>query len=304
MEPPLTLDEPGRMLMGMIVRPLRVYVSPVFRRIGLMLLAAVVTLASPALPAGGQDAPATPEVAVTDRVAPVWDGTYRRIRVPILMYHYVSPLPENADEYRRELTISPDTFRAHLEYLFFEGFTPISLYDLDEALLTGRELPAKPVVLTFDDGYIDHYTHVFPLLKQYGFTGTFFIITGRVDARDPNYVSWEQVGEMAAAGMDMEPHTKNHVSLQGRDYDFLVYEMLGSIESIKAHTGRQPHLFSYPVGQYDADTLAVARTLPIWRAVTTANGRYHTTDNRLEMPRVRITGGMSAPALASVLRGD
>jgi peptidoglycan/xylan/chitin deacetylase (PgdA/CDA1 family) len=233
-----------------------------------------------------------------------WDGTYRRIRVPILMYHYVSPLPDDADEYRRDLTILPGVFHAHIEYLFFEGYSTISLYQLDDALLTGTPLPPKPIVLTFDDGYIDHYTNVFPALKEYGFTGTFFIITSRPDANDSNYVSWDQIQEMSDAGMSMESHTKTHQSLRERDYDFLVYEMLGSIESLQAYTGRQPHMFAYPVGHYDDAALGVAQTLPIWRAVTTHGGHIHTTDNRLELDRVRISGGMGVPGLASVLRGD
>lgn len=233
-----------------------------------------------------------------------WDGTFRRIRVPILMYHYVSPLPPNADDVRRELSVSPEQFRSHIEYLFYEGYTAISMYQLDEALRTGTELPPKPVVLTFDDGHIDHFTNVFPILQEFGYTGTFFVITGLTDANDPNHVSWQQVQQMSDAGMSMEAHTKNHISLRQRSYDTLIYEMLGSMESLQAYTGRAPHIFSYPVGHYDNDTLAVARTLPIWRAVTTEAGRWHTTDNQLTMPRVRIPGNLSATGLASILRED
>jgi peptidoglycan/xylan/chitin deacetylase (PgdA/CDA1 family) len=264
---------------------------------GLMLFPGVVI---------GQDSPLPQDSSsfAWQETESVWDGTYRRIRVPILMYHYVSQLPDDADEYRRDLTILPDVFHAHMEYLFFEGYSTISLYQLDDALRTGTPLPPKPIVLTFDDGYIDHYTNVFPSLREYEFTGTFFIITSRPDSNDSNYMNWTQIQEMSDAGMSMESHTKTHQSLRERDYDFLVYEMLGSIESLQAYTARQPHMFSFPVGHYDDATLAVAQTLPIWRAVTTHNGRYHTTDNRFELDRVRISGGMGVPGLASVLRGN
>lgn len=248
--------------------------------------------------------PTTPEMRGSQRPEPAWDGTFRRIRVPILMYHYVSPLPPNADDVRRELTVTPEQFRAHVEHLFYEGYSAISLDALNEALLNGTPLPPKPVVLTFDDGYIDHFTNVFPVLQEFGFTGVFFVITGLADANHPDHLSWEQVVQMADAGMSMEPHTKNHISLRERSYETLVYEMLGSIESLEAYTGRQPHMFSYPVGQYDAATLAVARTLPIWRAVTTEPGRWHTTDNRLQVTRVRIPGGTGAAGLASILQED
>jgi peptidoglycan/xylan/chitin deacetylase (PgdA/CDA1 family) len=239
---------------------------------------------------------------IPERVESSWDGTYRRIRVPILMYHYVSDLPEGADATRTDLTLTPATFAAHMEYLFYQGYTPVSLYALDDALLTGTPLPAKPVVLTFDDGYVDHYTNVLPVLQQYGYTGTFFIITGTADAENPEHLSWTQITSMAEAGMDMESHTKTHPDLRGRDYDFLTYQLLGSIESLQAFTGKTPHMFAYPVGNYDDAVLGVLKTLPVWRAVTTERGVYQTTDNRLEMPRLRIHHTTGVAALAAILQ--
>jgi len=231
------------------------------------------------------------------------DGTLRRIRVPILMYHYISPLPADADAYRQDLTITPDVFRAHMRYLHDEGYSTISMYQLDEALMQGSLLPPNPIILTFDDGYIDAYTTVFPILREFGLTGTFFIITGRADANDPDYVNWQQISEMSAAGMSMESHTKNHADLRGRTYDFLVYELLGSLESLQAYTGIEPHIFAYPIGHYDGMTLDVVRGLPVWRAVTTQAGMLQTTDNRLEMPRVRVSGDTGVSGLAYLLGG-
>jgi peptidoglycan/xylan/chitin deacetylase (PgdA/CDA1 family) len=232
------------------------------------------------------------------------DGTLRRIRVPILMYHYISPLPPDADPYRIDLTVQPGIFREHLSYLKEHEYQTISMYDLHEALLQGSPLPTNPVILTFDDGYIDHYTHVLPALREYGFTATFFIITGRADANDPDYLTWEQIKEMADAGMSMESHTKNHPDLRGRSYDFLIYELLGSYESLKAHTGQSPRMFAYPVGRYDDATLEAMRNIPYWRAVTTQAGMSHTTDNYLEMPRVRVHGDTSAAGLGYLLGGS
>jgi peptidoglycan/xylan/chitin deacetylase (PgdA/CDA1 family) len=273
-----------------------------FLRLTLLFLLVALFAASVVL---AQDAETTQEsTPAALETEPVWDGTYRRMAVPILMYHYVSELPADADDVRTDLTISPDLFRAHMEALFYQGYTPISLYDLDNALLTGEQLPPKPVVLTFDDGYIDHYTNVFPVLEEYGFTGTFFIITSTADEANPAYVSWAQIAEMSSAGMDMESHTKTHPDLRSRDNDFLVYEMLGSIESLSAYTGKTPHMFSYPIGRYDDATLSVAQSLPIWRAVTTQNGYLMTTDNRLELPRLRIHNFTGVTGLLEILRGS
>lgn len=218
------------------------------------------------------------------------------------MYHYVSELPFDADAIRIDLTVSPDLFRDHMQYLREQGYTTISLYQLDNALLYGEALPSKPIILTFDDGYKDHYVTVFPLLQELGFTGTFFIITGRPDEADPNYLTWAQIRQMSQAGMSMEAHSKTHQDLRERDYDFLVYELLGSIQSIEAYTGQEPHMFAYPVGFYDETTLQVLAQLPVWRAVTTQPGDLHTSDNRLELARVRIHGNTSVNGLATLLR--
>ncbi|MCB9451530.1 MAG: polysaccharide deacetylase family protein [Anaerolineaceae bacterium] len=232
---------------------------------------------------------------------PVGDGILRRIQVPILMYHYVSELPPDADAYRIDLTILPDMFRAHMQYLHDAGYTTISLDDLDNALRYGAPLPPRPIILTFDDGYVDHYAHVFPVLREFGFTGTFFVITGRVDSGDPAYMNWSQITEMAAAGMTIGSHTKNHPDLRDRDYDFLVYELLGSIETLEAHTSYPVTTFAYPAGRYDDATLAVLRDLPVRRAVTTQPGMIHTTDNRLELPRLRISSDTGVAGLAYLL---
>ncbi|MCU0496976.1 MAG: polysaccharide deacetylase family protein [Anaerolineae bacterium] len=232
------------------------------------------------------------------------DLTLRRLYVPILMYHYVSPLPANADEYRVDLTVEPAIFRAHLQYLADEGYTTISLYQLNEALINGVTLPDRPIILTFDDGHIDHYTEVFPALTQHGFTATFFVITGLADQSRSDYLSWAQIQEMSNAGMSMEAHTKSHAPLVERNRDFLIYEILGSLESLGAHTGHAPSMFAYPGGRYDDATLSLLRETPVQIAVTTRFGAWHTSDNRLELPRLRVSGNLGVIGLAQLLNSD
>jgi len=229
------------------------------------------------------------------------DGTLRRINVPVLMYHYVSPLPPQSDSIRENLTISPDTFRAHIEFLKSDGYEAISLYEINYALKYGTPLPEKPIILTFDDSYTDHYEYVFPILKEYGYIGTFFVITGYSDNNNPNHLTWEQVEEMSDAGMNMESHTKTHYTLINRDNDFLVWEIIGSIESLESHTGKRPLTFSYPVGKYDEDTLRMLESTTTIQAVTTEYGAYHTLHDALLSPRLRISGNMGVSGLKNLL---
>ncbi len=217
------------------------------------------------------------------------------------MYHYVSDLPANADATRRNLTVTPTDFQAHMAYLSQQGYHTISLYQLNNALLIGAALPAKPIVLTFDDGYIDDYLNVYPTLRQYGFTGTFFIITGVVDAKNPGYLSWDDIRAMSSAGMDMEPHTVTHANLRGQTRDFITQQVQGSITDLASHTGIAPHIFAYPDGAYDRSVLDVLKTNSIWLAVTTEHGAWETVNDRLALPRLRMEPRMGAIGLAALL---
>jgi peptidoglycan/xylan/chitin deacetylase (PgdA/CDA1 family) len=229
-------------------------------------------------------------------LAGVWTGeagggTRRRIRVPVLMYHYVSQPPPDADKYRLDLSVTPAQFATQLQWLRDNGYTAITLDALYRALVYGQPLPPRPVVLTFDDGYADAYTRAFPLLQQFGMVGTFFVVTDWLDAARPGYLTWDQVRDMAAADMSIQSHSRSHPDLtQGCDYGCLVYQLLGSIESIEAHTGERPRYFCYPGGRYDKAVLALLPQVGVRAAVTTQGGTLHTNDRLLELPRVRVRG--------------
>lgn len=229
------------------------------------------------------------------------DDTIRQIRVPVLMYHYVSPLPPESDSIREGLTISPQLFREHIEFLKSEGYQTVSLYEVYDALEYGTPLPSKPIVLTFDDSYVDHYQYVFPVLVEHGYSGTFFVITGFTDNNNNNHLTWDQIREMSDAGMSMESHTKSHFTLVERDYDFLIWEIVGSMESLEIHAGQASEIFSYPVGKYDEATLSMLETTDIKLAVTTEYGTYHTLHDALLSPRLRITGNMGVAGLRHLL---
>lgn len=211
-------------------------------------------------------------------------------QVPILMYHYVSDLPPNPDRYRRDLTVLPEDFKAQLQYLADAGHHTITLSDLYLYLTQGYPLPEKPVILTFDDGYRDAYEVVFPLLLDYGFTGTFFVLATPTHFESPGYMTWAQMKEMSDAGMEIQSHGRDHVDLRARSYDYLVYQIRGIQEAVQYHTDRLPRFFCYPSGRRDANVIAVLKSADYWGAVTTDWGTTHTRETLFEMPRIRIRG--------------
>ena len=222
---------------------------------------------------------------------PTPDGVQRQVRVPILMYHYVEDPPPDADVWRRDLSVPPSRFEAQLRYLEEQGYQSITLNDLALYLTVGAPLPPKPIILTFDDGYADAYTHAFPLLQAHGFVGTFFLITGQIDANNPDFLSWAEVEEMAAAGMRFEPHSFDHPDLRNRGFQFLVFQTLGPKQAIEQRTGEPCRFFAYPSGRYDQYVIDVLRSADYWGAVLTEQGATHDSDDLFLLRRVRISGG-------------
>ncbi|MFD2349444.1 polysaccharide deacetylase family protein [Nonomuraea ferruginea] len=101
------------------------------------------------------------------------------IRVPILMYHSVTDSP---NEETKPHSVRPSDLDEQLAYLAESGFTPLTLGDLVARLnkINGVELPGKPIVLTFDDGYADFHTKALPLLERHAFPATVFLTSGWV----------------------------------------------------------------------------------------------------------------------------
>jgi peptidoglycan/xylan/chitin deacetylase (PgdA/CDA1 family) len=232
---------------------------------------------------------------------PTPDGVTRVLRVPILMYHYISVPPPDADAVRLDLSVPPERFAEHLRYLREAGYVSITLYDLFLALQAGYPLPGKPVIITLDDGHRDTYTAAFPLLKQYGFTATFFVLTGLIDEGRPEYLTWDQVIEMDRAGMDVEAHGHTHVDLSGRDADYLVWQILGSKEAIEARTHKAVRFFCYPSGGYDDLVIQILHSAHYWGAVTANFGSEQRSDRPFELPRVRVRGQYTVQDLARVI---
>ncbi len=229
------------------------------------------------------------------------DGIHRTARVPILMYHYISTPPRNADRIRRDLSLPPELFREHLEYLASHGYHTITLEELALHLLEGRPLPPKPIVLTFDDGYRDNYENAFPLLREYHFKGVFFVITDFVTKGSPQYMTWNQLRQMADAGMEIESHSRNHPDMRGKSVDYLVWQALGSKEAIEAHLGLTPRFISWPSGKYDRRAIQVFRSAHYWGGVTERQGVLQDSAHMFELERLRIRGYYAARELAWLL---
>jgi len=201
---------------------------------------------------------------------------------------------------RRDLSLPPAQFEAHLKYLSQAGYQSIYLEDLIRHLAVGEPLPEKPIILTFDDGYDDAYREAYPLLKIYGFVGTFFIITDFV--AEDEYLTWEEIKLMDEGGMEIGSHSHTHADLRGKTTDYIVWQVLRSKELIEAHTNGTVRFFCYPSGQYDELTMTILHQAHHWGAVTVNQGVNHSSERPFQLTRVRIRGSDTAEHLATRLK--
>lgn len=234
----------------------------------------------------------TPEAppSATPFTRPIPDGVRREARVPILMYHYISASPDPGDRLRVDLSVLPENFDAHMRWLAENNYHTITLADLYAYLAVRAPLPENPIVITLDDGYIDHYQNAFPILQKYGFVGVFFILAGPADVASPRYLTWEMIAQMSAAGQEIQVHGRDHVDMRHRTGEFLYFQIMGTRQAIEAHTGKPAVFFAYPAGQYDVNVLRFLDERGFWMAVSTQHGYTHTLDAPFELTRVRIRG--------------
>lgn len=209
--------------------------------------------------------------------------------VPILMYHYVRTVDEAHDKVGFLLSVTPENFDKQLAYLNEHGFTSISPQELYESLFNEKPLPQKPILITFDDGYEDFYTHAVPLLVKHSIKATIFIPSDRISTR--NYMTWPQVLEIAQnPAITIASHTRHHVNLNETIIDQLDNEITQSRLILERHLGRAIDFFAYPYGAFNAEVIKEVKKAGYKLAFSTLGGFSHTVNDQYTLRRVNIGG--------------
>lgn len=219
------------------------------------------------------------------------------IKIPILMYHHVGELPKNADKLRKGLTVTTEDFELQVAWLKGQGYESLSLNDFLQLIKNNQPLPEKPVIFTFDDGYDDALTNAPKILKQYGFTGDFGIITQFVGITLGNnsYASWQDIRQAKAMGMEIISHTQDHFDGTNKKYtdNFILTNLKNSQKDIKDNLGVTFPILIYPFGHYDTSYIKLAREAGFEMGITTHESKNVYSKKLMEIPRVRISGGQS-----------
>jgi peptidoglycan/xylan/chitin deacetylase (PgdA/CDA1 family) len=205
------------------------------------------------------------------------------VDIPILNYHKVDTL-------QHPLSISPSEFEEQMAYLSQNGYHTIIPDQLMDYLKYGSPLPEKPILLTFDDGYLDNYTNAYPIMQKYGFTATIFIVSNLV-GHDARFFSWDQAREMQQNGFVFGAHTANHLSLINLTAKQVMAELTDCRTEMARQLGNPPRYFAYPTGAYTLQIEEMVRQAGYKAAFTICYGQVGQSSDLYALERIPIFRG-------------
>ena len=199
--------------------------------------------------------------------------------IPVLMYHKIG------DDKDNDAVIREDLFREQMKFLKDNGYNPLTMDQLYDYVVNGAAVPEKPVVLTFDDGYADTYSIVYPLMKEYGFAATVFINPGDVGTR----LTWDQIREMHKNGITISNHGFQHIEMGQLSEAKQIENITKAQEALAKEVGIKDNpWFCYPYGDKNEFTDAATKKAGIKMSMAMKSGWAHTGDNPYNILRVWV----------------
>ena len=270
-------------------------IKHVKQMIALALTAIIVTMTGFAYESGG-----TLQTLQAPEPTPAPQYTNMPLRIPVLAYHSILPAeyyyPNHVDN---PWVLSLDTFYMQMRYLYENNFNTITSSHLISYLFYGGALPDNPVILTFDDGYLDNALFAAPIMRQFGFTGMQFLITGLIPeytqpmAVNPiQHMSLTEIMDIVDV-FEFGSHTHAmHDTVNGvpllvsSGVDAIREDILRSFEyPLTFTTG-----FAYPFGRHSNNARQALQDAGVRFAFTTQWGYLGRNTNPLLIPRFSITG--------------
>lgn len=229
------------------------------------------------------------------------------------MYHSIS----SATSARfRQFAVSPAAFAEQVAYLHQQGHTPLTVTQLVQALTAAGgaiELPERPVVLTFDDGFADFYMAALPAFQRYRFTATLYVTTAYVggtsrwlshegEAQRP-MLTWGQLAEIDACGIEIGAHSHTHPQLDTLNIAAVWDELVESKRLLEARLGRQIDSFAYPYGYYTARVRQLVQAAGYSSACAVRHAMSSQRDHPFSLARLMVSANTSLDEFAALLAG-
>jgi len=229
--------------------------------------------------------------------------------LPILMYHRVADSgPPALDRYR----ITPAALEEQLRYLRDAGYVGVTLQAWHAAMTARRPLPGRAILLTFDDGYLDFSTHAWPLLQQYGFSATMFLVADRIggvsewDAAHGEpapLMGWPDILKLQAEGIEFGSHSCTHPPLTALSPEHVTLEAARARAILTRGLRRPVTAFAYPYGDQDAVVRHLTGACGYTYGLTCDSRLSSLTDDPLALPRLEITGADTLATFVAKLAG-
>lgn len=220
----------------------------------------------------------------------IWIGTLlKHYTVPILMYHYVN----NEEPLKSRLGVSPDSFERQMRFLRERKYNIVSLEELTDLIKNKKKMPPKTVAITFDDGYLDNYTHAYPVLKKYNIPAAIFVVINRVGKHlgNDDYMSWSQIRELSESGLiTIGSHSMSHPNLSEIDSEEqLKEEIFESKKILENELNKEVKFFSYPFGGRSLEARRIVSLSGYKAAVGTNFPKGSPGDDIYALKRLRIS---------------
>ncbi len=259
---------------------------------------------SPSLEPERANAPLAPASCPDPRSIPRSLPPADKVILPILMYHHLAHLPAGASVTWRMLTVTPEAFEEQVKYLADNEYHAIDFHDLIAYFEYSVPLPDRPIILTFDDGWIDDYTVAYPVMKKHCMTGTFFPPVNWVDHSDgKKLLTWAMIEEMSREGMEFGSHTLNHHLLTEQSAAQIMQQLAGSKAELEKHTGRPVVALAYPGGGHNPSAVSSVPKAGYGAAVGVSAGVEQKRSDLFLLHRIAITYGDNLKAFEAKL-GD
>lgn len=210
------------------------------------------------------------------------DIIYNNNYVPVLMYHSIDYEKGN------ELRVPKELFKKHMKYLKDNGYTTITMNEFYKFINDNKPVPRKSVVITFDDGYKDNYVNAYPILKEFGFKATIFVITSNID-KEKRCLSSAEIKEMNENGIDIESHTVNHDKLAKLSYDKQMQTLKASKDSLEKILNKKEEYIAYPYGSWNENTINAVKSSGYKLAFVTESGWSNKNQGVYTLHRVYIS---------------
>ncbi|MCL2218175.1 MAG: polysaccharide deacetylase family protein [Defluviitaleaceae bacterium] len=233
------------------------------------------------------------------------------VRIPVLAYHSVMSrefyYPINVPN---PWILSEEVFYGQMRFLYENDFTTLTVQQLKDFLFYGGELPLNPVILTFDDGYLDNYLFAAPILRQFGFTAMMFLITSAISEETPQMVVYPTQFMSEAeiiTSMDVFEHGSHshdmHRRIDGRPV--LTFESAENIRADLLQSFEGPLTFrtgfAYPFGGYGPTVINVLKEEGVRFAFSTHEGFIYRDSNPFVLPRFSVTSDWTMDYFIQIL---